>query len=45
MLALRILGNKEIPEKSQNLIELLPSASPPKMKILSVLAKISKREI
>ena len=39
-LKLRILGNKEISEKSQNFIELQPSAQlTPKMKVLSILPK------
>ena len=39
---LRILGNREVSEKSQNLIT--PSAQcSPKIKILSVLVKISKK--
>ena len=39
-LKLRILGNKEILGKSQNFIELQPSAQlTPKMKVLSILPK------
>ena len=41
-LRLRILGNQEMSQKSQNFIDLVQSPSP-EMKILSVLIKISRK--
>ena len=40
LIDLKLLGNKEISGKSQNFIELQPSAQlTPKMKVLSILPK------